>query len=180
MALIEQLRSWPMFAALGAGLVLTAVAAGAGGAPAAVLVGCGVAALAQGAFSLREGQVVAPVATVSGCLALLAGSAAVVVAGVAGVLGIAVLPLLAADLFVLVVAFGAVAELRRRRRDRVAGASASATAREPRRRLPVIGMVAAAALTAGLATPALAATEAGDSAVPHGQLHGVDGGHSGH
>jgi hypothetical protein len=165
-----------MFAALGAGLVLTAVAAGAGGASAVVLVGCGLAALAQGFLGFRAGRVVAPATTVSGCLVVLAGSAALVASGGASMLDIAVLPLIAADLFVLVVALGAAGELRCRR-----GAPRAVRrerARDERRALPVIGMIAGAALTAALATPALAATEAGDSAVPHGRLH--DGGHSGH
>jgi hypothetical protein len=165
-----------MFAALGAGLVLTAVAAGAGGVPAVVLVGFGVAALAQGILGFRAGRVVAPATTVSGCLVVLAGSAALVTSGGAATLGIAVLPLIAADVFVLVVALGAAAELRARRA--TPGAVRPARTRADRRRLPVIGMIAGAALTAALATPALAATEAGDVAVPHGQLH--DGGHSGH
>lgn len=165
-----------MLAALGAGLVLTAVAAGAGGYAGAVLVGCGVAALGQGVFGLRSGRVVAPATTLGGCLGVLAGSAVVVVTGSAAVLGVAVMPLLAADLFVLVVAFGAAADLRARR----VPAGTRSGGRERQRRLPIVGMLVGAALTAALATPALAATEAGDSAVPHGQLHGDLGGHSGH
>lgn len=190
MALTDHLRSWPMLAALGAGLVLTAVAAGAGGYAGAALVGCGIAALAQGVLALRAGRLVAPASTLGGCLGVLAGSAAVVVTGSAGALDIAIMPLLAADLFVLVVAFGAAADLRKRR-----GAAATATAtavadgfvartrreaREPQRRFPIMGMLAGAALTAALATPALAATEAGGQAVPHGQLHGDLDTHSDH
>ncbi len=166
-----------MLAALGAGLVLTAVAAGAGGYAGAALVGCGVAALGQGVLALRAGRIVAPATTLGGCLGVLAGSAALVVTGSAATSGIAVMPLLAADLFVLVVAFGAAAGVRARRRGTDV---ARREARAPQRRLPVVGMLAGAALTAALATPALAATEAGDSAVPHGQLHGDLGGHTGH
>lgn len=180
MALTEHLRSWPMLAALGAGLVLTAVAAGAEGFAVVALAGCGVAALAQGVFGLRAGRSVAPAWTLGGCLAVLAGSAALVVSGTAAPLEVAAMPLLAADLFVVVVAFGAAGELRARR---AAAAGSRRDAREPQRRLPVIGMLAGAALTAALATPALAATEAGDAAVPHGRLHGELGelgGHSGH
>lgn len=164
-----------MLAALGAGLVLTAVAAGAAGYAGAALVGCGIAALVQGVLALRAGRLVAPTWTLSGCLGVLAGSAAVVVTGSAAALDIRVMPLLAADLFVLVVAFGAAIELRKRR-----AAADDATGTRPSGRLPIIGMLAGAALTAALATPALAATEAGGQAVPHGQLHGDLGGHSAH
>jgi hypothetical protein len=78
-------------------------------------------------------------------------------------------PLAAASVFIVVVALSAGLELRARTRlarsaghvgeDR--GAGASDTAR-------LIGMVAGAALVAALATPALAATAAGEQAVPHG------------
>jgi hypothetical protein len=172
-----------MLAALGAGLVLTAVAAGAGGYAGAALVGCGIAALAQGVLALRAGRLVAPASTLGGCLGVLAGSAAVVVTGSAGALDIAIMPLLAADLFVLVVAFGAAADLRKRRGAAAADVTVARTrreAREPQRRLPIMGMLAGAALTAALATPALAATEAGGQAVPHGQLHGDLDTHSDH
>ncbi|KZE92507.1 hypothetical protein AVP42_02661 [Agromyces sp. NDB4Y10] len=53
-------RSWPMLGALGAGLVLAALAAGAGGATQVALAGLGIAALGWGVLSLRAGRALAP------------------------------------------------------------------------------------------------------------------------
>ncbi|GAA1829497.1 hypothetical protein [Agromyces salentinus] len=186
LALVVLTRSWPMFAALGAGLVLTAVGAGAlgssgwGTAAAVVLVGSGLAALGWGVAALRAARVPAPGVTLLVSLVLIAASGAVIASGAAPAVGIAVLPLLVADLFVVVVAVGAAATVRSRR----GGPTDAASGRPPvevgavrgRRSggpaATAIGMVIGAALVAALATPALAATDAGEDAVPHGELHG--------
>lgn len=172
-ALAAALRSWPMLAAFGGGLVLTALAAGAGGAMQPALVLAGVAALGWGGLALRAGRVIAPSATLVVTAAALVGMAAAVSTGAAATTDVPPGPLAAASVFIVVVAISAGLELRARTRPaRSAGrgqasgrgdrsAAASDTAR-------LIGLVAGAALVAALATPALAATEAGELAVPHG------------
>ncbi|UOQ90704.1 hypothetical protein MUN74_07305 [Agromyces endophyticus] len=175
-------RGWPMLAALGAGLVLIATAAGAldatgrasgvgGGAgaggivAAAVLVGCGVAAFGWAVVALHAGRLVAPRAALAVSLGLVGASAMLLATGTGPSLGVAVLPLLAGAAFALVVSAGAAARLRGGRRRRTGVPRGGS----------VIGMVIGAALVAALATPALAATAAGELAVPHGELH--DPGH---
>ncbi|MEF3404773.1 hypothetical protein [Agromyces sp. CCNWLW203] len=171
-ALVAALRSWPMLAAFGAGLVLAALAAGAGGAMQPALVVAGVAALGWGGLALRAGRVIAPSATLVVAAAALVGMAAVVSTGAAERTDVAPGPLAAASVFIVVVALSAGLELRGRTRrsaraaaDRRRDGAASDTAR-------LLGLVAGAALVAALATPALAATEAGETAVPHGTHDG--------
>ncbi|MFB9308491.1 hypothetical protein BJY17_002043 [Agromyces hippuratus] len=168
-ALAAALRSWPMLAAFGAGLVLAALAAGAGGAMQPALVVAGVAALGWGGLAFRAGRVIAPSATLVATAAALVGMAAAVSTGAAAMTDVPPGPLAAAAVFIVVVALSAGLELRARTRparsagrgrgDRVAATSDTAR---------LIGLVAGAALVAALATPALAATEAGEHAVPHG------------
>ncbi|ANJ28201.1 hypothetical protein [Agromyces aureus] len=185
-ALTHLTRSWPVFSALGAGLVLTAVGAGAMGAPAwgiaaaAALIGSGIAALGWAVVALRTGRAPAPRAALVAALVLIAASAAVFASGAAAVAGIASLPLLVADLFALVVAVGAAVTLRTERSARAGRADAAGVPRTTKTamrsaRRPVvsaIGVAAGAALVAALATPALAGTRAGEEAVPHGE-HGT-------
>ncbi len=168
-ALGRLVQSWPMLGSIGAGLVLTALAAGAEIIVGAVLAGCGIAALGWGVLALRAGRPVAPRATIGASVALLVASAALAAGGTSTGQAIPPLPLFAADLMVAIVALGAAAELRSRRqhraspeRDRTPGSI---------RNLRVTGLLAGAALVTALATPALAATDAGDTAVPHGELH---------
>ena len=167
-ALAAMTRSWPMLGALGAGLVLTALAAGAGGAPQVVLAGLGVAGLGWAVLSLHAGRIVAPrtvLATSAGALAVV--GLLVATGAMADAAG---LPLAAASLFVVAVALSAAFQVRR---GRAAGAEP-----RPRRaidgRMSLLGLAGGAALVAALATPALAATEPGRLAVPHGQ-HGGPG-----
>ncbi|MFF2271839.1 hypothetical protein ACFVTX_06180 [Agromyces sp. NPDC058136] len=185
----DLVRGWPMLAALGAGLVLTATAAGAiasgaadvaggtgvgGGAAGVALAGCGLAALGWAVLALHTGRVPAPRTVLAASLGALAASGLLPAAGsTAAALGIAVMPLLAADVFVVVVALGAAGALRGgpradRRRARSPGAPAARS---------VLGLVVGAALVAALATPALAGTAAGELAVPHGELHVSGHGH---
>ncbi|GAA1058033.1 hypothetical protein GCM10009571_31060 [Agromyces luteolus] len=184
-------RTWPMLAALGGGLVLAALAAGAGGAPRVVLAGLGVAALGWGVLSLRSGRPLAPRTVLATSVAsLLLGGVAVATGGLADVPG---LPLAAAGLFLAAVALPVARAARGRARDRrgpeasaaartAHAAPATAPAREARRSL--VGLAIGAVLVSALATPALAATEAGRTAVPHGEhggpgLHGGPGGPGG-
>ncbi|WP_353815008.1 hypothetical protein [Agromyces sp. SYSU T00266] len=171
-------RTWPMLAALGGGLVLTALAAGAGGAPQAVLAGLGVAALGWGVLSLRGGRPLAPRTVLATSVASLAlGGVAVASDGLRDVPG---LPLAAAAVFLAAVALS-VAGAARGRRSRRGGAGAAASDRAPGTAAEagraVAGLVIGAVLVSALATPALAATEAGRSAVPHGE-HGPGADHA--
>ena len=176
-ALAAMTRGWPMLGALGAGLVLAALAAGAGGAPQIVLAGLGVAALGWGVLSLRADRPVAPGAALGvSVAALLTGGAAVGSGAMADVAG---LPLASASVFMASIALSAALAVRARRTEPVrVEESERPTARGPRPRLSLVGLIIGALLVSGLTTPALAATEAGELAVPHGQ-HGIrDRGHA--
>jgi hypothetical protein len=175
-ALAKMARTWPMLAAFGAGLVLLAVAAGAGGPAGGVLAGVGVAALAWGVLSLHLGRPLAPAAALAVGVALLVGAALLVGSGLSGAAGVPAGPLLAASVFAAVVAGHAGFILRRRARTatpaRAKGAPDAAGRAVVDGRLSLVGLVAGALLVAGLATPAIAATEAGRLAVPHGEHSG--------
>lgn len=176
-ALAAMTRGWPMLGALGAGLVLAALAAGAGGAPQVVLAGLGVAALCWGVLSLRADRPVAPRSALGlSVAALLTGGAAVGSGAMADVAG---LPLAAASVFIASIALSTALAVRARRTEPVRVEEPEPpTARGPRPRHSFVGLILGALLVSALATPALAATEAGEFAVPHGQ-HGIqDRGHA--
>ena len=59
-ALTTMARTWPMLAAFGGGLVLLALAAGAGGTAGGVLAAAGIAGLGWGVFSLHAGRAIVP------------------------------------------------------------------------------------------------------------------------
>lgn len=160
-------RVWPALASWGAGLIHFAVAAAA---PLPLLVAfaaLGAAEFAWGVASLRANRVVLPRTTLIVAVAALAASVAVALAGV-----MAWLPLLCSSVMVVFVAAAAALVVRRRSQGRVAAASAPAPARPGR---TLAGFVAGAALVAALTTPALAATDAGQYAVPHGEMPGHHG-----
>lgn len=170
-ALSTLARTWGMLSALGAGLVLLALAAGAGGTAAGVLAGAGAAGLGWGVLSLRAGRALAPRAALGVCAGLLVAAGVLVGSGLAGPAEVPVGPLVAASALIAVVAGNAALVVRRRRTPRPDGEPARAAVDG---RLSLVGLVAGALLVAGLATPALAATEAGELAVPHGE-HGEHG-----
>ncbi|WP_127794608.1 hypothetical protein [Agromyces sp. LHK192] len=178
-------RSWPMLAALGAGLVLVAVGAGAldgairGIATSVTLAGCGLTALGWGVLALRAGAIPAPTATLGAVVGVLLLTAVLLSNGLAAELDLAALPLLAADALLLVVGIGAALALRRGQRGSVGRGRQHGRPSEPVG-TSLVGMAVGAALVAALATPALAGTEAGGSAVPHGELHGIPDGVGGH
>lgn len=163
--LLVGLRTWPMLAALGAGLLLVALAAGSFVLPAAGPIGgpalgvlpavLGGLALCWAVGALHAGRLLAPAAT----LAIAAG--AVIVLAVFEWLGarFALLPLLATSVLLLVVAIAAAVRLRR-------GIPRPEPA--PRNGLwSLPGLLAGAVLVAALTVPALAATAVGGQAVPH-------------
>lgn len=171
-ALVAATRSWPMLAALGAGLVLMALAAGAGGVAQPALIVLGIAGLGWGVLALRAGRVLAPSVVLVAAAVTLVGMAAAVATGASVSTDVAPGPLAAASVFIVVMALSAGLELRGRTRRAGRGASEASVSRPARRDASVaarlIGLASGAALVAALATPALAATEAGEQAVPHG------------
>jgi hypothetical protein len=177
-ALTTLARTWPMLSALGGGLVLLALAAGAGGTAGGALTGAGVAGLGWGVLSLRAGRAIVPAVALGVSTALLVGAGALVGTGLAATTGVAVGPLVGASAFIGVVAAHTAFVVRRRSRapQPIAdppGAADVASRPVVDGRLSLVGLVAGALLVAGLATPALAATEAGELAVPHGEHGGT-------
>ena len=173
-ALATLARTWPMLCALGAGLVLLALAAGAGGITGVALAGVGIAGLGWGVLSLHAGRAIVPATALGVSVALLVGAGVVVGTGLAPNSGVAVGPLVAASVFIVVVAAHGAFLVRRRART-ARPTPAPQLAPRPAAidgRTSLSGLVVGAVLVAGLATPALAATDAGELAVPHGE-HGT-------
>ena len=156
-------RTWPALASLGAGLVHVAIAAGSGWIVGGALVVLAAAELAWAALSLIRGRVVAPRLTLGISLAAAVASVSLVFLG--RDLDLAAFPLLAAAVFDTVVAASAAVVVRRGAGK--AGPDALGGWRA------VVGIAVGAMLVSALATPALAGTDAGAFAVPHGT-------HSGH
>ena len=163
--------SWPAFAAWGGGLIQLALGAGAitgAGEGSAVraagslLAVVGVAAIGWGALTLARGRIVVPRLSIAGSLA---GILALVGAMALDPSRVSVFAVAAASALLLGVAFGCALALRRASRPETRDAA------RPR----LIGLFVGALLVAGVVTPALASTEAGRHAVPHGEL--VEHGH---
>ncbi|WP_010157424.1 hypothetical protein [Leucobacter chromiiresistens] len=171
---------WPALASLGAGLVLFATAAGASPAIAVPVGLAGAAELVWALAVLRAGRLVAPRAAIAGGAIGIAGSGFLLLTG-----PLALIPFLALFVFHWSIAIAAVLEVRRLRAASavangdapsetgiaVAGVSAIAPVRRRRAGAFTIALVVEAMLVAAIATPALAASEAGEFAVPHGTLH---------
>lgn len=151
---------WPAIVAWGAGLVQIALGAGAittvQDDPAIGVVGIsliviGAGALGWGAVILTRGRIVAPRASIAGSLAgILVTATALALDPVR----ISVFAVAVAIVLLIAVALGC----------------ARATRRSDAGRSGLIGLVVAAVLVSGAVTPALAATEAGRHAVPHGEM----------
>lgn len=163
---------WPALFAWGAGLIHIAVAAGS---PLAVLVpltALGVAELVWGIVMLRQGRI--PLVRTTLAVAVLATLAGLVLALVDLM---AWMPLVSSSIMLVAIAGVAAVTLRRGARgvaERSTDAEASARSAVPAGRA-LIGVVAGALLVSGLTTPALAQTNAGDYAVPHGEMTGQHG-----
>lgn len=165
--------SWPAIAAWGAGLVQLALGAGAimtaGGGPAIrvagiLLVVIGAGALGWGAATLARGRIVVPRLSIAGSLAgILAATAAMVLDPTR----VSVFAVAAGIALLIAVALGSALTLRRARHGGAAKADAG--------HRHLVGLILGAVLVAGIVTPALAATEAGQHAVPHGEM--VEPGH---
>jgi hypothetical protein len=161
--------SWPAIAAWGGGLIQLALGAGAitteGASPAIrvagiVLVVIGAGALGWGAATLARGRIVVPRLSIGGSLAgILAAAGAMALDPTR----VSVFAVAAGIALLIAVAFGCALHLRRSPfRAHVRGTDAG--------RGRVVGLLVAAVLVAGVVTPALAATEAGQHAVPHGEM----------
>ncbi|WP_336662916.1 hypothetical protein [Leucobacter sp. USHLN154] len=158
---------WPALASLGAGLVLFATAAGASPGVAVPVGIIGALELAWSFAVLRAGRLVLPRTAVAGGAIGLVGAGFLLLTG-----PLALIPFLALFVFHWSIAIAAVIELRGQRAQR--GAAAGEPAPESRQRRAgvfALVLVVEAMLVAAIATPALAASEAGEFAVPHGTSH---------
>lgn len=174
-------RIWLAFSALGAGLIHLAVGAGAPLPLALPLAGLGVAEFGWGVVVLMRGAV--PWRRRVHLLALvpvLVWGAALATATVVDmselVSRLPFLPLAVASTFNVFIAVTAAVAARRRAAGRPTPVTAAPEAPQPQGWRFVGGLIAAALLVAGLTTPALASTEAGTHAVPHG-THSPHSGH---
>lgn len=158
-------RTWLAFAAIGTGLIHFALVLGS---PLGLGIALSVLALAEfgwGVVTFSRDEVVAPrvalvvaLAPVGAWTLLLVASSSLESPELAAALPL--LPLAIASLFELFAA--AVLGIHLRRRDKDARPTAPGVARY------LLGLAAGALVVAALTTPALAATEAGEYAVPHG------------
>lgn len=155
-------RAWLGFIALGAGLIHLALVIGSPPAVAVPLLIVGVAEFGWGVFAFTAPRLPVPRAARIGALVPILGWVVVILLGGGTGLGLRTLPMLVASLFDLAVAIGITVVLRR-----AAGDSRPISAARY-----LISMGVGALIVAALTTPALAATEAGEYAVPHGDLPG--------
>jgi hypothetical protein len=171
------LRGWLGFFALGAGLVHLALVIGSPVAVGLPLVVIGAAEFAWGVFAFTRPVLPLPrVARVAALVPLLGWAAVLVLGGIGAIEGLRVLPMLVASLLDLGIAIGITWMLRR-------DPAKPAVPLRPGRYLLSLG--AGALVVAALTTPALAATEAGDAALPHGGTDepfelDLPGGHGSH
>jgi hypothetical protein len=183
-------RTWLAMAAIAAGLIHVALGAGAPPVLAVPLIGIALAEMAWGVTTVVKDRIPVPAPALAGALAPVGLWAAVILA--ASVSGspelLTPLPFLAmgsATLFDLFLA--CVLAVQRRRTTRAGNGTLSpaeatavpqaATSAEPGVGRYLLGVLAGAAVMSALTTPALANTHAGQSAVPHGTLHGVHSDH---
>lgn len=182
-------RAWPPLAALGAGLIHLAVAASAPAVLAVLLAVIGIAEVVWGVAVLRAGQPVLVrlalvVSSASSALWVAVAFSLTAVGAAEPAASVPLLPLGAATVFTLSVAIICARSLRRA--DAAAAVTASTgSASSTAQTSPaapgaggsgwrfVGAFAASAALVSAIATPALAATEAGQYAHPHGE-HGVE------
>ncbi|TFC78682.1 hypothetical protein E3T23_11485 [Cryobacterium cheniae] len=169
--MIQISRLWCAFAAIGAGTIHLAVGASAPVLLSVILVGLGVAELGWGVATLVRGRYPMPnQALVGALLPLVVWAAAAGLRSTsavpADVTVLPVFPMTVATLFSLFVA-GSLA-LTRRGAGRREGVSAAAVEPAPQSWRFLAALTLGGVLVSGLTTPALAATDAGTQAVPHG------------
>jgi len=161
-------QRWPAIAAWGGGLIQLALGAaavtGVEGDLAIRVAGIlllviGAAAVGWGAVTLARGRIVVPRLSVAGALA---GILVAVAAMALDPARVSVLAVAAESALLIAVAFAGALALRRANRP---ARSKTREAEGPR----LVGLLVSASIVAALVTPALAATEAGQHAVPHGE-----------
>jgi len=197
------LRTWLGFAALGAALIHLAVGATAPFPLSVLLVGFGIAELGWGIGTLKAGRVLVPRVVVGASLIPVFswGVTATLGSGL-GVtnaqIGLPLFPMAVSALFNIFLAATVAIQLRRASSgsltpvgDAVSGSGISSATTSSATSSPggwrfLTGLVVGGFLLSALTTPALAATEVGSHAVPHG-THGVtemivqdSGGHGSH
>ncbi|PJJ65344.1 hypothetical protein [Compostimonas suwonensis] len=170
-------------AGLGAGLVHLAAAGGAPLALAVLLVAVGSAEIAWSVTVLARGRIVLPRATLALAVVPVLGWAALSALGPALGVALGFLPMAVASLFDLVIAATLAARTRAARPTASAhpvqatqtlqAAQTRPDAARPRLSATrfLVALVLGASAVAGLTTPALAASDAGAHAVPHGTHH---------
>ena len=159
-------RTWLGFLALGAGLIHLALVIGSPLAAAIPLLLIGIAEFGWGVVTFASTRIPLPRVARIGVLVPILGWVTLLVVGGAAI-GVRILPMLVASLLDVAIAVAITIVLRRTPRE---GAPLAAG-----RYLLAVGV--GALIVAALTTPALAATEAGEFAVPHGTF---PDGHSGH
>ena len=177
-------RLWLSFAAIGAGTIHLAVGASAPVLLMITLVGFGAAELGWGAVTLVRGRALAPGAALFGALipVFVWGAVATLGSGLgvpAAATGLPLQPMATATLFDLFLAGSLALILRRASAAPAAPATRTAphapdaaVAAQPAGWRFLAALTLAALVVSGLTTPALAATDAGTHAVPHGS-HGL-------
>lgn len=165
-------RIWVAFAALGAAMIYLAVGASAPIPVALVLVAFGLTGLVWGVAVLVRGRLVTPnlVLVVALLPLLFWGIVATLGSGV-GLPALPLFPMAVASLFSLFVA-AALAVIRRRMHTHSVTDAALVSPQHGWRFL--VGLALAGVVFSGLTTPALAATDTGSQAVPHG-THSIPG-----
>lgn len=158
-------RTWVAFAAIGVGLIHVALVIGSPLALGLVLAVLGLTEFAWGVLTFARDSVVLPrVALVVAIVPVLLWGLLLAISTVAEMPGIAAslpfIPFAIATVFELFIAATLAVHLRR---------SSEAPARIPGVGRYLISLVGGALIVAGLTTPALAATQAGQFAQPHGE-----------
>ncbi|MGW9114651.1 hypothetical protein [Microbacterium sp. NPDC055683] len=155
------LRWWPALSSWGAGLILFSVSAQSPLAVGIASAAIAIAAFGWGAAALRRDAPPVPRVALAVAMGVLIAGVALVMTGGIGWLG-----WLALSALVLIVAASAAVVLRR-------GSEDAPASRRAHRSSGTVALVTGALLVAAVTTPALASSEAGELAVPHGELHGV-------
>jgi hypothetical protein len=155
-------RAWLGFLALGAGLIHLALVIGSDLPVGIPLLVIGVAEFGWGVFAFTAPALPFPAVARIGAIVPIFGWVILLLVGPVFAVGVRILPILVASLLDVAIAVGITVVLRRRAR------AEPESPMRPGRYLLALG--AGALVVAALTTPALAATEAGDAAVPHGDV----------
>lgn len=164
-------RMWLAFAAICTGMIHAALAATAPLPLAVLLLPLALAELVWGVLTFLRDRIVAPLAVLTVALAPLAGWALLLLGAAAGGAGqlLEPLPLLPMSIAAVFQVFVALV-IGRRLRNGARSSLADSPSPVPAGRF-LVALSAGALASAALVTPALAATDAGEGARPHG--HGI-------